>query len=150
ILAFATCLLLYPLGARGQQSNAAPRPAAGARTLKQMAYLKASNAEAGDHFGAGGPLDGQAAAISGDGNTIAIGAPNESSAAKGINGNQADNSAYSSGAVYVFARSGAGWVQQAYIKASNTGQSDDFGYVVALSQDGNTLAVSAYFEASAS
>src|SRR5262245_6723691 len=48
--------------------------------LKQIAYLKASNAESGDHFGCGGVLDGHAgwgAAISGDGNTVAIGAPHE-------------------------------------------------------------------------
>src|SRR2546430_7222213 len=34
-------------------------------------------------------------------------------------------------------------------KASNPGQSDKFGYVVSLSQDGNTLAVSAVWEPSA-
>ena len=126
-----------------------PAPAAAPRLLKQVAYLKASNAEAGDHFGNGGTLDGHAVAISADGNTIAIGATNESGGAQGINGNQKDNSLYSSGAVYVFTRRGSAWAQQAYLKASNPGQSDNFGYVVALSRDGNTLAVSAYFEASA-
>jgi hypothetical protein len=117
--------------------------------LKQVAYLKASNAEAGDHFGSGGPLEGHAVAISADGSTIAIGAPQESSGAKGVNGDQNDNSVYSSGAVYVFTRSGNSWTQQAYLKASNPGQSDNFGYVVALSHTGNTLGVSAYWEASA-
>jgi hypothetical protein len=149
-LVFAVFLLLAPSAARGQQSKPQPRPAAsGERVLKQTAYLKASNTEAGDHFGTGGALEGHGVALSGDGNTLAVGAPNESSAAKGVNGNQADNSIYSSGAVYIFTRNGANWVQQAYIKASNPGQSDDFGFVVALSDDGNTLAVSAYFEASA-
>src|SRR5213079_1121867 len=63
---------------------------------------------------------------------------------------QNDNSLYSAGAVYVFTRAANGsWAQQAYIKAGKPGQSDKFGYMVALSQDGNTLAVSAYFEASA-
>jgi hypothetical protein len=142
-------LLLCLPAARGQ-SAPAPRPAAGADRLpKQVGYLKASNTDPGDHFGTGGPLEGHGVAVSGDGNTLAVGAPGESSAAKGINGNQADNSSYSSGAVYVFTRAGAGWAQQAYIKASNTAQSANFGYVVALSDDGNTLAVSAYFEASA-
>src|SRR5688500_9916649 len=89
-----------------------PPPAATSplTALKQLAYLKASNGEAGDHFGCGGVLDGHAgygAAISGDGNTIAIGTPHESSAARGINGNQNDNSAHDAGAVYVFARNGA-------------------------------------------
>jgi hypothetical protein len=79
---------------------------------------------------------------------MAIGAPNESSGAKGINGDQSDTSLYSSGAVYVFTRSGNNWAQQAYVKASNPGMSDEFGHVVVLSADGNTMAVSAYFEAS--
>src|SRR5256712_12044266 len=117
--------------------------------LKQAAYIKASNAETGDHFGNGGTLEGHGVALSGDGNTLAVGAPYESSGAKGINGDQNDNSVYSAGAVYVFTRRNNAWSQQAYIKASNPGQSDKFGYVVSLSQDGNTLAVSAYYEASA-
>src|SRR5262249_59163570 len=70
------------------------------------------------------------------------------SAAKGINGNQNDTSLYDAGAVYVFARNGAGWSQQAYVKASNTARGSEFGHAVALSADGNTMAVSAYFESS--
>ena len=62
--------------------------------VRQTAYIKASNPEAGDHFGNGGTLEGDSVAISGDGNTLAVGAPNESSNAKGINGNQADNSSF--------------------------------------------------------
>jgi len=42
----------------------------------------------------------------------------------GINGNQDDHSAFGAGAVYVYVRRGNGWSQQAYIKASNTGQDD--------------------------
>src|SRR5262245_12692817 len=117
--------------------------------LKQAAYIKASNTEMGDHFGNGGTLEGHGVALSGDGNTLAVGAPYESSGAKGINGNQNDNSVYSAGAVYVFVRRDNTWSQQAYIKASNPGQSDKFGFVVSLSQDGNTLAVSSPGEASA-
>src|SRR5262249_54483207 len=104
---------------------------------------------ADDHFGNGGTLEGHGVALSGDGNTLAVGASYEDSNANGINGNQNDNSLYSSGAVYVFVRRNNVWTQQAYIKASNPGQSDKFGFVVALSQDGNTLAVSAPGEASA-
>jgi FG-GAP repeat len=117
--------------------------------LRQTTYIKSSNTETNDHFGNGGTLEGQGVALSGDGNTLAVGAPYESSAAKGINGNQNDNTLYSSGAVYIFVRTKNSWGQQAYIKASNPGQSDKFGFVVCLSQDGNTLAVSAPGEASA-
>ena len=121
--------------------------------LKQIAYLKASNPEVEDHFGCGGVLDGHAGwgvAISSDGNTVAVGAPHESSGAKGLNGNQNDNSMYGSGAVYVFVRNGERWAQQAYVKPSNPQMGAEFGHVVALSADGNTLAVSAYGEASKS
>jgi hypothetical protein len=119
--------------------------------LKQIAYLKASNAEAGDHFGCGGVLDGHAgwgAAISGDGNTVAIGAPHEGGGAAGVNASQTDNSMDGAGAVYVFVREGGGWRQQAYLKASNPQMSSEFGHAVALSADGNTLVVSAQFEGS--
>jgi hypothetical protein len=129
-----------------------PESASTTAQVRQVAYVKAANPDMGDHFACGGSLPGHignAIAISADGNTMAVGAPHESSAARGINGNAADNSLYASGAVYVFVRRGGTWVQQAYLKASNAGQSDLFGMNVALSADGNTLAVAAPWEASA-
>jgi len=108
-------------------------------TWTQQAYVKASNTDAGDEFG-------RSLALSGDGGTLAVGAPNESSAATGVNGNASDNSAAASGAVYVFVRPATSWSQQAYLKASNTGGDDLLGQSLALSQDGNTLAVGAPFE----
>ena len=60
--------------------------------------------------------------MSADGNTLAVAAYWEASNATGINGNQDDNSIPQAGAVYVFTRSGTTWTQQAYIKASNTGE----------------------------
>ena len=101
-----------------------------------IGYFKASNTNLGDNLG-------HSMSLSGDGRTLALGAPREASSATGINGNQADNSAPGAGAVYVFYRSAAGWAQQAYIKASNAQQEDVFGWTVELSNDGNTLAVSA-------
>ncbi|NVB39305.1 DUF4215 domain-containing protein [Pseudenhygromyxa sp. WMMC2535] len=105
----------------------------------QEAYVKASNTGAGDQFG-------DSVALSGDGNTLAVGAHWENSNATGIGGNQANNSNSGSGAVYVFVRNGGAWSQEAYVKASNTGDDDYFGDSVALSGDGNTLAVGAYGE----
>jgi hypothetical protein len=111
----------------------------GAGVWEQQAYVKASNTGAGDNFG-------HSVALSGD--TLAVGAYLEDSTATGIDDNESDNTAPGSGAVYVFTRDGAGvWSQQAYVKASNTGASDEFGYSVALS--GDTLAVGAHLEASA-
>ena len=120
--------------------------------LRQVAYLKASNPVEDAHFGCGGTLTGHAgnaSAISADGSTLAIGAPHENSGAKGINGNQNDHSVYSAGAVYVFTRKGNAIEQQAYIKAASPGETANFGSSVALSRDGNTLAVAAYYESSA-
>jgi predicted amidohydrolase YtcJ len=119
--------------------------------IRQIAYLKASNADASDHFGCGGVLQGhtgQGVAISSDGRTLAVGAPHEGSGARGIFGSQADNSVFDAGAVYVFSRVGDRWTQQAYVKPSNPQGGAEFGHYVALSADGNTMAVSAYWEAS--
>lgn len=103
-----------------------------------MAYIKASNTGASDRFGL-------AVAISGD--TLVVGAPGEDSSAQGINGDQSGNAGSNSGAAYVFVRNAGTWVQQAYLKASNTGQNDGFGSAVAIS--GDTILVGAPNEASA-
>jgi hypothetical protein len=111
----------------------------GQNEWSQQAYVKASNSEAYDHFGS-------SVSLSSDGNTLAVGAE-EGSIATGIGGNQADNSATDSGAVYVFERDGQNtWSPQAYVKASNTGGDDLFGNRVVLSGDGSTLAVGARWE----
>jgi hypothetical protein len=97
----------------------------------QEAYLKASNTESGDRFG-------HSIAISGD--VIVVGAIGEDSGATGVNGSEIDNSMSSAGAAYVFVRSGSTWIQEAYLKASNTGGGDEFGESVAVS--GETVVVS--------
>jgi len=112
-----------------------------ATVWSQQAFVKASNAQAGDYFGG-------ALSIAADGNTLAVGAAHENSNATGINGDQANNSANHSGAAYVYTRSVSTWSQQAYVKASNTGAGDWFGSAVSLAADGNTLAVGARYEGS--
>ena len=146
VVAFCGVLAVAVAGRSQAPTEAAPGP------LQQVAILKASNPGTFDHFGEGGALDGHVGtgtAISDDGMTVAVGAQHESSGARGIDGDQNDESAYNAGAVYVYTGSGADWTQQAYIKASNAGGGDHFGNVVALSADGNTLAVAAYWESSA-
>ena len=123
-----------------------PRVDFGARPASTVRYLKASNAGEDDRLGIGNPLVGVTMAMSADGNTLAVSAPHEDSAATGVNGNQQDDSAWDSGAVYVFVRAGNIWSQQAYIKPSNTQSSDKFGFALALSGDGNTLAAGATLE----
>jgi len=109
---------------------------------EQQAYLKASAADADDFFGV-------SIALSADGSVLAVGAEGEDGSASGINGDESDKTAYESGAVYLFRRSGAVWQQADYIKASNAEVGDHFGGAVSLSADGLFLAVGAYWEDSA-
>jgi len=99
-------------------------------TWTQQAYLKASNAEAGDGFGG-------ALALHGD--TLAVGATGEKSSATGVDADQDDNSTTLAGAVYVFERDAGAWAQQAYIKPAVTDSLDQFGSALALWE--NTLVV---------
>ncbi len=111
-----------------------------AELVAGVGYFKASNTETGDQFG-------WSVALSADGNTLAVGARYEDSSATGVGGDESNDSAADSGAVYVFVQDDGGtWSQQAYVKASNTGAHDYFGTAVALSADGNTLAVGARYE----
>lgn len=107
----------------------------------QQAYVKPSNTD-------GAELFGTSLSLSGDGDTLAVGARWEDSNATGVGGDEDDDSATYAGAVYVFGRDGDTWSQHAYLKASNTGEGDLFGTSVALSSDGDTLAVGASGEAS--
>ncbi len=104
----------------------------------QQAYLKASNTDAGDGFGA-------SLSLSENGDVLAVGATSEASNATGINGNEFDNTA-ASGAAYVFRRTGSEWAQHAYLKATNTDAGDGFGGATSLSSNGETLAIAARAE----
>ena len=104
-----------------------------------QAYLKAPNTGAGDLFGS-------KVAISDSGDTIVVSAPDEDSSATGVDGNGGSNGAPESGAVVVYTRSGTTWRTAGYVKASNTGTADRFGFSLAISGDGGTMAVGADLE----
>lgn len=87
--------------------------------------LVTENGSAEDWFG-------YSVALSADGNTLAIGAVYAD-----VNGNKDE------GAVSVFARSGGAWSLQKTVNISSGIAGDLFGYAVALSADGSTLAVGA-------
>ena len=106
--------------------------------FRQQARLVGHNTESLDYFG-------YSVAISGD--TIAVGASDEASGSRGVNGSGSDNDAPQSGAVYVFTRSGETWAQQAYLKAHNSGPEDRFGGALGLEHD--LLVVTAENEESA-
>ncbi len=118
----------------------------------EVAYIKASNTEGDpdpDDGIFGGDGFGNKLELSGDGTTLAVSASREDSNALGIDGDQLDNSAADAGAVYVFRDFGGPlWMQEAYIKPSNTDAGDVFGSGMALSASGDRLAVGAPLEAS--
>lgn len=121
------CSYTLPFGPLG--AHAAVNP------ISQTAFLKASNPNAGDEFGA-------SVTISGD--LLAVSSISEASNAQGANGDQNNNSLPAAGAVYVFVRENGQWHQDAYLKAINPGINDHFGNSIALS--GNTLVVGAPLE----
>lgn len=99
-------------------------------TWTEQAHLVASDGAANDYFG-------HTVSLTYNGNLVAIGAY------------QAEISGvFNSGAVYIFARSGTTWTQQAKLYASDytVGSDDEFGYSVSLNADGTVLAVGAYLE----
>lgn len=84
--------------------------------------------------------------LSGDGLTLAIGMRQEGSGTDAIISASGtiptDETASSSGAVYIYNYSGSQFVFETYIKAPNAEASDFFGQGVALTTDGNKLFVS--------
>jgi hypothetical protein len=107
-------------------------------TWVQQAYIKASNAEAEDHFG-------NDVALSADGNTLVVGAPGEDSNANGVGGDPTNNASSGSGAAYVFVRNAGTWSQQGYLKGGSPayGAGSAFGSSVTISGDGNWVAIGA-------
>src|SRR5215471_1103289 len=69
------------------------------RNFSPITYIKASNPRIDAKLGFGSALTGRTLVLSRDGNTLAVSAPDESSAATGINGNQKDDSASGAGGV---------------------------------------------------
>lgn len=101
-------------------------------TWRHQASLRSNHPGVNDLFGS-------SLAMSGD--TLAVGAVFEDSNAKTINGDETNDDAKDSGAVYVFVRKGVDWAQQAYLKASKAESGDYFGASLAISEE--TLAVGA-------
>ncbi len=104
------------------------KPSGGWSSESEAAKLSASD-------GAGGDGLGFSVALSSDGSTVVAGAPDAT-----VNSNSQQ------GAAYVFVKPGGGWsssTQTAKLTASDGAASDTFGYSVAASSNGSTIAVGA-------
>jgi hypothetical protein len=109
----------------------------------QQMRLQGANAERGDSLGC-------SIGVSDDGNTIVSGAFDEDAILPGLQpptagaNDEADDA--SAGAAYVWVRKDGKWSQQAYMKGFNTRINDQFGWALAISRDGNTVAVGSHLE----
>jgi hypothetical protein len=111
-----------------------------ANTWVPEAYIKSVNSDIGDRFG-------YSLSLSGD--YLAVAAIEEDSVQAAITNSalaSSDNTNEKSGAVYLYHWDGSTWVQEAYLKASNSDIGDQFGENLILS--GNTLVVGVPNEAS--
>jgi hypothetical protein len=112
-------------------------------TWAQQTRLQGSNAERQDSLGC-------SLAISGDGNTLVGGAFDEDAILSGVigphDGANDEPSDTSTGTAYVFVREDGKWSQEAILKAFNTRINDQFGWALAMSRDGKTIAVGSPLE----
>ena len=115
------------VGANFQQGSAIVFTRSGT-TWTEQAKLTDSVGDGADSFG-------YSVALSSDGNTALIGVYADT---VGANTQQ--------GSALVFTRSGSTWTQQAKLTDSTGASSDNFGYSVALSDDGNTALIGAYLD----
>ncbi|MFP8833329.1 integrin [Hydrogenophaga sp. XSHU_21] len=132
-----------------QSDNSAPdagaayvfvRDAAG--QWRQQAYLKPPVVRSHDRFG-------RAVQLAANGLTVVVGADREGGTSVGVNGDPSALGLPDAGAAHVFVLSGAGWTHQAYLKPPRVMAGQSFGQSLALSSDGQMLAVGAYDHSSA-
>lgn len=100
--------------------------AGGAQIVYQLQQLFGSSPNNDQYYGG-------SVTISDDGNTIAIGAPGQNHSNK-----------TKPGAVFVYVKTGATWVEQQMVIANDPDNDAQFGYNMAMSADGLRLAVHAF------
>jgi len=92
---------------------------------QQEAKLTADDGDEADDFGEG-------VAIAGDGETAIVGADSDE-----------DPNGEESGSAYLFSRSSGSWQQEAKLAAVDGDEEDDFGEVIAMTNDGGTAIIGA-------
>jgi hypothetical protein len=113
---------------------------AGGYTLAQT--LTSPQARDRRHFG------GHAMALTPDGTALAIGEIGDASRGVGAGADPTQEGLSWAGATHVYRLEGGRFVHAQYLKASNTGQGDMFGWSVAITDDAGTVAVGAPAEGS--
>jgi hypothetical protein len=110
----------------GSNAGAAYIFTRGGETWTEQQKIQAGDAGTNDQFGI-------SVSISNDGDTAIVGADLE------------DGGGDQRGAAYIFTRSGVDWTQTQKLTGSDGADYDAFGYSVAISTDGSTAIVGAYF-----
>ncbi|MEO1230829.1 MAG: FG-GAP repeat protein [Myxococcota bacterium] len=100
----------------------------------EATYIKSPSPGVDDELGGG---------LAAHGDRVAVGAPGESSDARGVGGDADNDRRSQSGAVFTY-RAQPDWTLEAYVKAPNPSVDDRFGAAVAL--QGDLLAVGAELE----
>jgi hypothetical protein len=111
--------------------------------LNAIGYIKPDDTDEHYRFG-------WVTALSADGQTLAVGAPGRhfTETVTDANEEEVEVTRYNAGAVYLYTLTDSGWSQQARLDSFNARAQQRFGYTLALSADGNTLAVGAWHETS--
>ncbi len=125
------------VGAPGEDSGAVYVFTRNGGTWNPQARVLPGNPGNGDGFGT-------VLSLSGEGNTLAVGAPGEDGSAAGLGGDGNDDGETDSGAAYVFTRDGGdAWTNIAYVKSVIPSAGDRFASALQLDGTGATLAVGA-------
>jgi len=105
----------------------------GSGAWSQDSYIKASNPSQGALFGS-------TLSLSNNGDSLLVGAYQNTSGSSGVDADQTINGPTAiSGAAYLFSRSSGAWTQQHFIKSSNSEFQDAFGLAVALDDNGTMV-----------
>ncbi len=89
---------------------------------------------------------GTSLAFSANGGRLLVGADGETSSTTGVGGEPNLGTQKDSGAAYTFISGGGDgspWTEESFIKASNTGASDSFGWSVAMDYNGDSFVIGA-------
>ncbi|MDB9905921.1 FG-GAP repeat protein [Oceanospirillaceae bacterium] len=114
-------------------------------TWSQEAYIKSDHDNDNDNLFGGK----RGLALNKTGTSLAIGTIWNSSSNLGVSSDSNNSGSLTqAGAVYFFTKSGSSWAKTSFLKAPNTGSSDQFSVSIAMDETGATMVVGAAKESS--